>query len=277
MTPFPWRRGDVVAALRDRLLTRGSVTDGFTGVDVLPVLPGGPADEDGVVVLFRWERDPATYAVRFPLEPPPDGEGTGGPPGVSTGVPTASLEGWVAEVVLWLTEELGTGLVRRSARTQVGDAVLLAGGVDAVDVLPAGWYIGDVHLGPDGDGGDHLRRVGLSTRVARRLREQDRLLAWLHAYADNARGEPFVGHAVVSGGPPGSARLEVLEVVRGTPATVAAALAFHAVRGAVEAGAGAVVTALDDSALDEIGFHPHGGGGRVVGWDEVRPPDVGPR
>ena len=48
---------------------------------------------------------------------------------MSTGMPVASLQDWASEVALWLREELDTGLVRRSARTQVGDVVVLVAGV----------------------------------------------------------------------------------------------------------------------------------------------------
>lgn len=168
MASFPWQRNDVTQALRDRLLAPRAVTDGLYGVDVLPALPGEPVEEPAaagsLVVLFRWKLDPAVYAVHFHLEPAEDGEVTDPPPGVSTGVPVASLQGWVSEVVLWLMEELDTGLVRRSARTQVGDVVLLGAGVNAVDVLPEGYYVGDVHLGSGRSNGDHLKRDGLTPR-----------------------------------------------------------------------------------------------------------------
>jgi hypothetical protein len=284
VTSFPWQRNEVTQALRDRLLAPGAVTDGFHGVDVLPALPGEPVERPeaagSLVVLFRWKLDPAVYAVHFHLEPAEYGEETDLPPGVSTGVPVASLQGWVSEVVLWLMEELDTGLVRRSTRTQVGDVVLLRADGNTVDVLPEGYYIGDVHLGSGRSNGDHLQRDGLHTQVARRLLRQDRLLVWLHAHVDNARGEPFVGHAVVSRPVPtrtadelsGSARLEVLEVVPGTPTTVNAALAYHAVRSAIEMGAEQVATDLDDPFLTQVGFRRSDGASQVVHWNATQAP-----
>ena len=113
MASFPWRHDDVIQALRERLLSPGAVTDGFSGIDVVPALPGEPADagarDSSVVVLFRWRLDPAVYAVRFHLKPAPDGEEAGVAMGVSTGVPVASLPDWVSAVVLYLMEELDTG------------------------------------------------------------------------------------------------------------------------------------------------------------------------
>ncbi|WP_432489439.1 hypothetical protein [Kineococcus sp. SYSU DK018] len=103
---------------------------------------------------------------------------------------------------------------------------------------------------------------------------------------NNARGEPYVGHAVVarpptdgSGRSSGAARVEALEVVPGTPGTVAAALAYHAVREAVEAGAQSVSSALDDpvarGALEEVGFQRGDGSTELsVTWREVRRPDL---
>lgn len=265
MTGSPWQREHVIDLLRARLLVPGAVTDGFTGLDVLPGVPGEPEEDDRVVVLFRWRLDPAVYAVGFDVGPDEE-----------AGPPVDTLEGWVAQVWLWLMEELGTGLVRRAARRQVGDVVVLVGGLGAVDVLPEGHHLGDLYLGAGGSAGAHLARQGLDTTIAQRLLRQDRLLVWMHAYVDNARAEPVVGHVVLSrGAPAGSARLETLEVVPGTPPAVAAALAFHAVRSAVELGAGTVVSDLDDPALDQVGFRADGGGGsRSVDWRGVRTPDV---
>ena len=108
-----------------------------------------------------------------------------------------------------------------------------------------------------------------------------RLLAWLHAHVDNSRGEPFVGHAVVARAPAEAAgnamelaRLEVLEVVHATPGAVAAALAYHAVRYAIESGAETVISTLDDPALEQVGFRRHGSAYRSLSWRGVQIPDL---
>lgn len=268
MAAFPWSRDTVVQGLREQLLVPGAVTAGFIGLDVVPGTPrrpagnGAPADL-GVTVLFRWRHDPATYAIEVPtaVEILPaareDHRGSSLPKEVSTG-PGASLHAWVGEVAVWLMEELDTGLIRRAVRTQIGDVVVLTAGAHTTGVVPAGYQLGEVYVGPRSGYGRHLAGVGLDVTGARQLIAQDRLVEWLHAHVDNPRGEPFVGHAVVSreraDAHAGSARLEVLEVVPGTSSAVTAALAFNAARGAIEAGASTVFTDLDDPALHQVGF-----------------------
>ncbi|MEJ5946904.1 hypothetical protein WDZ17_16540 [Pseudokineococcus basanitobsidens] len=281
MADFPWSRELVLQALRERLLGGGGVTEGFTGLDVRPALPGEPTDGSGhehVVVVLRWRQDPCLYALAFPLRPDGADDDPSRPPGVSTGLPVVSLEDWVVEVLWSLMEELDTGLVRRATRTRVGDVTFLSTD-EATDVRPKGYHLGDVHLGPTGDAGGHLADVGLDVAVARRAHREGRLLTWVWAYRD-VRDLPAVGHAAVATPEPhgpaaGPARLEVLEVVPGTPPTVAAALAYAAVRDAVEAGAAAVTSDLDDLVLDEVGLRrEEGSESRSVTWQDVQKPVV---
>ncbi|GAB3598261.1 hypothetical protein GCM10027586_00170 [Kineococcus gypseus] len=282
--------------LRDRLLIEGAVTQGFTGIDVRPALADEPPHTDAmdstdepeaglehVVVVLRWRQDPHRYAIAVPLVPGPAGPP---PPGVHEPSSVYSLQSWAEEVVLWLMEELDTGLVRRAGRSTVGELTFLstdtAFGTAAVDVMPHGYHLGPLYLGPGGGDGEHLARAGLDVATARHLLSQGRLLTWLHAYVNNARGEPYVGHAVVarpprhgSGREPGPARLAVLQLVPGTPGTVAAALTYHAVHEAVEAGAQRITSTVDDPALEQVGFHRTGGAAEVsVSWHEVRRPDL---
>ncbi|WP_337060827.1 hypothetical protein [Kineococcus sp. G2] len=289
MANVPWPREAVVQALRERLLLDGAVTEGFTGLDVRPALAGEPPHPDStrehehVVVLLRWRHDPHLYAIAVPLVPGPAGPP---PPGVHPASSVHSLQSWAEEVVLSLREDLDTGLVQWARRTQVGDATFLSSTGAAEAAPPEGYYLSPVHLGPGGGDGAHLADAGLDVSTARRLLTDDRLLTWLHAYVNNARGEPYVGHAVVARPPTddrgrssGAARLESLEVVPGTPGTVAAALAYHAVREAVEAGAESVSSALDDpvarGALEEVGFRRGDSSAEVsVTWREVRRPDL---
>lgn len=284
MANFPWSRESVARSLGQRVLVEGAVTGGFTGLDVRPALPGEPpypeAVHDHVVVVLRWRQDTSVYAIAVPLQPEGAHGDPGLPPGISTGLPTTSLQEWVEEVVLWLMEELDTGLVRRATRTQVGDLTFLTTG-GATDVLPEGYYVSTLYIGPGGGKGEHLADVGLDVSTARRVLSSGRLIVWLHAHVDNSRGEPFVGHAVVArpsadeagdGGQP--ARLEVLEVVPGTPGTVAAALAYHAVRDAIESGAQTIFSALDDPALEEVGFRRDGSTYLSLTSRDVQIPDL---
>ncbi|WP_049821357.1 hypothetical protein [Kineococcus radiotolerans] len=234
-----------------------------------------------MVVVLRWQQGPSVYAIAIPLLP----EGAHGheelPPGLSTGLPITSLPEWVEEVALWLMEELDTGLVRRATRTRIGDLTFLTTSGGAADVLPQGYYVSTLYIGPHGGKGEHLADVGLDLSIARRILDGGRLLTWLHAYVNNSRGEPFVGHVVVARSPADpagngtqSARLEVLEVVPGTPDTVAAALAYHAVRDAIESGAETVSSTLDDPALKKVGFRRHGSGYLSLSWRDVQIPDL---
>ncbi|MCI2237223.1 hypothetical protein MO973_04070 [Paenibacillus sp. TRM 82003] len=289
MANVPWPREAVVQALRERLLDDGAVTDGFTGLDVRPALAGEPPHPDStrehehVVVLLRWRQDPHLYAIAVPLVPGPAGPP---PPGVHAASSVHSLQSWAEEVVISLAEDLDTGLVQWARRTQVGDATFLSSPGAAEKSPPEGYYVGPLYLGPGGDDGAHLADVGLDVSTARRLLTDGRLLTWLHAYVNNARGEPYVGHAVVARAPAGvagersgPARLEVLQVVPGTPGTVSAALAYHAVREAVEAGAQSVSSTLGDPvarpALEEVGFRRGDSSAELsVTWREVRRPDL---
>ncbi|WP_432537760.1 hypothetical protein [Kineococcus arenarius] len=291
MANVPWPREAVVQALRERLLVDGAVTEGFTGVDVRPARAGEPPHPDStreheqehVVVLLRWRQDPHLYAIAVPLVPGPAGPP---PPGVHAASSVHSLASWAEEVVISLAEDLDTGLVQWARRTQVADATFLSSPGAAEKSPPEGYYVSPLHLGPGGGDGAHLADAGLDVSTARRLLTEGRLLTWLHAYVNNARGEPYVGHAVVarpptdgSGRSSGPARLESLEVVPGTPGTVAAALAYHAVREAVEAGAQSISSALDDSvartALEEVGFRRGDSSAELsVTWREVRRPDL---
>ncbi len=90
----PWSLERLQLLLREAVLHHGAVTDGFHGVDVVSsavgALPGvhGP----GLTVLFRWRKDPATYAVSFPLPRPPVAEG------FWSGMPFPSSEDLVLEI-----------------------------------------------------------------------------------------------------------------------------------------------------------------------------------
>ncbi|MFI6889565.1 hypothetical protein [Streptosporangium canum] len=52
-----WSRQEVLEAVRTRLLRAGAVRDEYSAVDVM-------AEPDGMLVIFRWRRDPNTYAIK---------------------------------------------------------------------------------------------------------------------------------------------------------------------------------------------------------------------
>lgn len=220
---------------------------GFSGVEVV-------AEDDGMLVTFRWRRDPNTYAVK--VEFPATSESAW------TGVPVTSVEEWALDVEFLLMEELGTGLVRRSRRT-IREGHVLLDHRDAPDVWPPGYFVDSVpfeagHRPSDAvDAGFWLARDGLDVGVPRRLIAEGRLACWLQAYVDDARGEAFVGQAAASWEDERHtvARLDVVHVRPGVPPEVRRALAWLAVCDVTEAGALSVITTIDIPDLRELGFH----------------------
>jgi hypothetical protein len=91
-------------------------------------------------------------------------------------------------------------------------------------------------------------------------------VSWLLAYENNATGEPWVGHAVVSR-QDDEVVLELVETLPGVPRTVALDLAYFACHGAAGQGALTVTTALTDPDLSLAGFRDDGPGVRVLSTD----------
>ncbi|WP_345395418.1 hypothetical protein [Nonomuraea salmonea] len=110
--------------------------------------------------------------------------------------------------------------------------------------------------------------------VPRRLIAEDRLLCWLQAYVDNARGHPYVGHAVASWEDTRHtiARLDAVHTQPGVPTEVRGALVRLAVRMVTEDGALRVVTAIDIPELHELGFRPANEGGLTSDTIDTEPP-----
>ncbi|MFC3985828.1 hypothetical protein [Streptosporangium jomthongense] len=272
-----WSREEVFAALRGCLLRVRALTEGAFVVDVV-------AEPYGMLVVFRWRKDPNTYAVEvaFPTEPRNS----------VIGEPMTSPDEWAADVGYRLAEELATGLVRRGRRT-VRDGYVVLGVRDAPDPWPAGFYVSDVPLislrrgfrltrrrtvvpVAASEAGSWLAEAGMDVTVPRRLVAENRLVCWLQAYADNERGEPFVGQAVASweDAPRTTARLELAHVQPGVPPQVRAALVRVVIHEAAEVGALRVVTALDVPELHELGFRPLDGGGLALHTTVAEPPST---
>ncbi|MFC5822138.1 hypothetical protein [Nonomuraea harbinensis] len=259
-------------AVRTRLLRPGAVTKGYSAVDVV-------AEPDAMLVIFRWRRDPNVYAIKVEF------------PAASkspwTGLLASSIDGWATDVEYLLAEELDTRLVRRSRRT-VREGYVLLDTRDAPGPWPAGFFISLVLCGDDvvlllrqlkddwesacairrsppasvlphaAKPGRWLAEAGMDVTVPRQLIVGARLACWLQAYVDNARGRPFVGHAVASWQDKRHtiARLDVVHVQPGIPSEVREALVRVAVREVAEAGALRVVTAIDDPELRGLSFRP---------------------
>ncbi len=254
------------------MLRPGAVTKGYSAVDVV-------AEPDAMVVLFRWRRDPNTYAVKvgYPA----------GPKSPWTGLPVNSIDDWAADVECLLMEELDTGLVRRSRR-MVRDGYVLLDTHDAPDPWPAGYSISPVPIGGDVElalrtppparvshlPGSWLAEAGMDVTIPHQLIVEARLACWLQAYVDNARGEPFVGHAAASWQDQRHtiARLDVVHIQPGVPSTVREALARVAVHELAEAGALHVVTPIDHPDLRTLGFTPAYDGGLELHTRRTAPP-----
>ncbi|MEV4113374.1 hypothetical protein [Nonomuraea sp. NPDC049695] len=232
-----WSRQEIFAAVRTCLSRAGAVTEGYSYVDVR-------TEPDGMVVLFRWRRDRNLYA--FAVEYP------AAPRSPWTGLPVHSADEWAADVEGRLAEELATGLVRRGRRT-VRDGYVLLDPRDAPDLHPPGFFISSVPPHATAPGA-WLATAGMEVDLPRRLIAQGRLVCWVQAYVDSARGGPFVGHAAASWEDEQrtTARLELVQVLPGVPVEVRGALARVAISEAAEAGALRVVTAIGDPAPDRL-------------------------
>lgn len=231
-----WRPERTVAAARAALAF--GVTDGFRPLRV-------SHDGHDLVLVFRWRRDPNTYAMRFPL-PGPESDGPW------TGLPIGSPENWAHELSGMLMEELDTGIVRRARRSTDGDVVELDVD-DAAGTSVPGYYLSRVPLGPDP--GWWLAKHGLDITLPRRGHAEHRLVSWSQACTDTLSPEP-AGHASVcwQPGTPGTASLDVLRILPGVPDALAIELARASVHNAADAGVRWVITTLEHPALTEAGF-----------------------
>ncbi|MFI7705413.1 hypothetical protein [Nonomuraea sp. NPDC049480] len=271
-----WSRQEILAAARTWLLRADAVWDGYSGVDVI-------AEPNNLLVIFRWRRDPNVYAieVEFPTTPASPW----------TGLPVTSADEWAVEVGARLAEELATGLVSRSRR-RIRDGYVVLDAHDAPDVGPAGFRISSVPLvgmlspsWPHRNGthvtwgspealvslpaskvGSWLAEAGMDVSLPRQLIIEARLACWLQAYVDNARGEPFVGHAAASWEDiqHTTARLDLVHIQPGVPSEVCGALVRSAVRTVTEDGALRVVTVIDVPELHGLGFRPANEGGLTL-------------
>ncbi|MBB4917887.1 hypothetical protein [Streptosporangium saharense] len=266
-----WAREEAFAALRGCLLRVGALTDGACIVDVV-------AEPYGMLVVFRWKKDPNTYAVEiaFPA----------GRVASVIGEPVTSPDEWAADVGYRLAEDLVTGLVRRGRRT-VRDGYVVLDDRGAPDIGPEGFSVSEVPLvtlEPRwrrergirftrrltvvpvtlSEAGSWLAEAGMDVTVPRRLVAEGRLVCWLQARADGEGEEPAVGQAVASWEDTRHAvvRLELIHVQPGIPEEMRAALVRVVVHEAAEVGALRVVT--DVPGLHELGFRPVDGGGSVL-------------
>jgi len=270
----PWPLSETIKAARDAWLKNDAVTDGYRGVCVTQL-------DDGLLLTFQWKRDPNTYALRFPLPGTPEGE--------SRRLGADSAEGWADEMTFWLAEELAGPLTRVWRRVPRDGLVELEPRAEAPQPW-SGYGVTEVpvhdtgFLGRKPRTGNVLRKVvpadmvplavqqsgldrhlpgswlaafGLDVSLPRQMLEERRLICWLQAM-DSVTGIQPVGQASASWHHerPATAVIDVLEVLTDVPGSVSEDLVLTAFLSARESGALRVVTALDDPAFAELGFHP---------------------
>jgi hypothetical protein len=279
--PDSWSLSETIKAARDAWLKYGAVTDGFRGVCVTQL-------DDALLLAFQWKRDPNTYALCIPLPGTPEDE--------SRGLWADSAEGWAYEKSAWLAEELAGPLTRAYRRTSKDGLVELEPksdapqewsgyGVTEVPVHDTG-FLGREPLTGNVLGqvvpaemiphavqqssfdrdlpGSWLAAFGLDVSLPRQMLEERRLVCWLQAM-DSATGIQPVGQASASWHheQPATAVIDVLQVLADVPSSVSEDLVLNAFLSARESGALRVVTALDDPAFTERGFHDAPSGGLV--------------
>ncbi|GAA2800245.1 hypothetical protein GCM10020219_084290 [Nonomuraea dietziae] len=127
---------------------------------------------------------------------------------------------------------------------------------------------------PASEAGYWLAKAGMDITIPRQLIAEAKLVCWLQAHVDNARGRPFVGQAAASWEDEQhtTARLDVVHIQPGVPSAVRDALVRLAVCEAAEAGALRVLTAIDVPELHELGFRPANGGGLAFHTGSAEPP-----
>lgn len=204
---------------------------------------------DGLLLTFRWMKDTHLFGLHIPFE---------GAPVLAPGVPSLSPHEWAWEVEMWLSEELGTGMVYRSRRTAVDDYLLLEGPDRPVD---GRFFASEFDAPTDGW---WIREHGFDTALPLARRDEGQLISWLVTYVNNRRGEPLVGQAVVSWQEDSTARLELLTLVPGLPVTAALDLAQSAIDMASSAGATRVITDVNLKELVALGFLPTDDGALAV-------------
>lgn len=230
--------------------------------------PGARVGDDGtivevrdvpgeVVLLVRWKRDPRLYGIPIALSDT-DREF------YYTDFPVASTEEWLDSVGLGVEILLDTGFRETARRSSVEDYIeLRADGGWPVDER---FYYDVVDPSEDisWERVPYVAAAGLDPGPAVAAREAGTLIGWVTGYENNATGEPYVGHAVVSWSGDSAARLEHLEVSNGVPVTVSVDLAHLAAHAAAATGVLQVATRIELDELSLVGFRPGPEGQRVL-------------
>lgn len=208
---------------------------------------------------------------------------------------------WVDGVVLWLMEQLDTGVLRWGRRITLPDgSVAIDPQLQPEPTSP--WWLNAVPLErptragrrrlrrmarsrrrshfvtlddfgsePDPAPGGHLRDVGFDVRPGRAAHAEGRLVEWLQLYLDDSGASPPAGQLVVAWHDRSEAvvQLEHLECEPSVPGGAVEELVLAGVHAAADAGARFIEHRFDDVNVVQLGFpwRPKGGAMRLDAAD----------
>jgi hypothetical protein len=269
------RRDEALSALRRQLAGRE-----FEFATMLEVRDGGP---DRFLVRARAGRrlHPHTLVVAADERSLALDHGLGEP------LPADDVQLWASGVVLWLEEQLDTGVLRWGRR------ITLQNGTVAIDPSldpgpPSPWYVssvplerptpagqgrlrrstgggqhglvaiggGRIELEPDPAPGGSLQDLGFDVGPGRAAHAVGGLVRWLQVFPDSSGGSRPVGQLVVSwrDEPEAVAELEYLELGPSVPRGAVEELVLAGIHGAADAGARWIEHRLDDVARLDLGL-----------------------
>lgn len=249
----------MLTELHAQITRAGAVTEGFSGVDVLD------AGCDGLLVVFRWQRDPTLYGVLLDASE----QFYGG-----------TWDQWVGNAQILLAEELDTGLTRRAERSHrlTAQGMVVELDLGAADRRSRShWTSSALTSDPPGM---WLEADGFDTTVGRAALAQDRLVGWWQLVVNSDHGGPVVGQAVVGRdrNDTSAAVLEVFVVREEVPVEVQRDFVRDLMRCSAEAGAVRLSTRLDAAVLRAVGLTPQPEGGFAISTvDRADPSAAGPR
>lgn len=222
-----------------RVRVRGRVDSRFRPIRV-------HVEQDRARVYFRWAKNPNTFAMTLRL-PRSEDEFSGSPLDSPDSIVAICLSDW--------QEDLRTGLLVWGRRTRRADgAVHISWPITEM----TGSRQHRVAAVPRHDtSGSWLARAGLDIGSAREALKSGALACWLQAYVDNREARPSVGHAAARWIDDTTARIDVLEVVSGTPQSVATQLVHSITHTLANAGARAIESRFSDRSFEKFGYVPN--------------------
>lgn len=236
---LPPASATTVRKLIRRVRVRGRVDSKFRPIRV-------HVEQGRACVYFRWAKNPNTFAMTLRLPQSEDD---------FSGPPLDSPDSVVAECLSRWQEDLRTGLLVWGQRTRRADG--------AVHIS---WPITEMTgrrqhrvaaVSRHDTSGSWLSRAGLEIETAREAQTSGVLAVWLQAYVDDREARPSVGHAAARWIDDTTARIDVLEVVSGTPQSVVTQLVHSITHTLANAGARAIELHFTDESFMKFGYVPN--------------------